>query len=73
MFTAMNPSRGCSVCPGARDEFTALANSYRYSSAYGSQLFFGSVDFDEGSEVFQAVSCHAVQLSISSTVNGRKT
>lgn len=55
MFTAMNPQRGCSVCQGAGEEFTVLANSYRYSSSYRNNLFFGSVDFDEGSEVFQAL------------------
>ena len=56
MFTALNPKRGCSVCQEASDEFTILANSYRFSAVYSNSLFFGMVDFDDGSEVFQSVS-----------------
>lgn len=56
MFTALNPKRGCSVCQDASDEFTILANSFRFSSSYSHSLFFGVVDFDDGSEVFQSVS-----------------
>ena len=55
MFTALNPKRGCSVCQEASDEFTILANSFRFSSMYSHNLFFGVVDFDDGSEVFQSV------------------
>lgn len=32
-----------------------LANSWRYSSAFTNKVFFASVDFDEGSDVFQMV------------------
>lgn len=39
----------------ANDEFTILANSFRYSPIYSNKLFFVSVDFDEGSDVFQMV------------------
>ena len=56
MFTALNPKRGCSVCREANDEFTILANSYRFSPSYGNSLFFVSVDFDDGPDVFQSVS-----------------
>nr|CAI5870344.1 unnamed protein product [Callosobruchus analis] len=53
MFTAMAPQRQCQVCRHASDEFTIVANSYRYSQSYSNKLFFGVVDFDEGSDVFQ--------------------
>lgn len=39
----------------ADEEFQVLANSWRYSSAFTNKVFFGSVDFDEGSDVFQMV------------------
>lgn len=55
MFTAMAPQRQCVVCKHASDEFTIVANSFRYSQAYSNKLFFAVVDFDEGSDVFQLV------------------
>lgn len=56
MFTAMAPQRQCGVCKHANDEFTIVANSFRYSQAYSNKLFFAVVDFDEGSDVFQMVT-----------------
>lgn len=56
MFTAMAPQRQCVVCKHASDEFTIVANSFRYSQSYSNKLFFAVVDFDEGSDVFQLVS-----------------
>jgi magnesium transporter 1 len=42
----------------ALDEFQIVAQSYRYSSAFTNKVFFGLVDFDDGSEVFQYVRIH---------------
>lgn len=40
----------------AFDEFTILANSWRYSQQYSSQIFFVMVDIDEdGMDAFQQV------------------
>ena len=39
----------------ANSEYQILANSWHYSTSYSNQLFFAMVDFDEGSDVFQAV------------------
>jgi oligosaccharyltransferase complex subunit gamma len=50
MFTALAQSRQCVICRHAHDEFTIVANSYRYSPMYSNKLFFAMVDFDEGSE-----------------------
>ncbi|KAH6930517.1 hypothetical protein HPB50_014644 [Hyalomma asiaticum] len=52
MLTALSPQRQCSICRQANEEFQILANSWRYSSAYSNRIFFGLVDFDEGSDVF---------------------
>lgn len=56
MFTAMAPSRRCAICQAAYDEYQIVANSYRFSQAFTNKLFFGIVDFDEGSDIFQMVS-----------------
>lgn len=64
IFTAMAPSRQCSICRHVHDEFTIVANSFRYSQAYSNQLFFAMVDFDEGSDVFQTVSFEFVLRKI---------
>lgn len=47
------------------DEFTILANSWRYSQQYSSELFFVKVDIDEGGmDAFQQVSqCRKHQCS----------
>lgn len=53
-FTALKPQRQCSVCKEAHDEFTILANSWRYSQQYSSELFFVMIDIDEdGMDAFQ--------------------
>lgn len=46
----------------ANDEFTVVANSFRYSQVYSNKLFFVSIDFDEGSDVFQLVSRKYMQI-----------
>lgn len=56
MFTALAPQRQCAVCRHAHEEFTIVANSFRYSQVYSNKLFFAVVDFDEGADVFQMVS-----------------
>lgn len=53
LFTAMAAQRQCHICRHANDEFVIIANSYRLSQAQSNKLFFASVDFDEGSDVFQ--------------------
>ena len=72
MFTALDPRRKCSVCQEANDEFSILANSYRFSPSYSNQLFFGIVDFDHAQEIFQSVSSiqsvHCTQTIIESSL-----
>lgn len=53
MLTALSPHRQCTVCRLAMEEYSIVANSWRYSPLFSNKLFFGMVDFDEGSDVFQ--------------------
>ena len=59
MFTALQTHRGCAICKQASDEFSLVANSYRYSQFYSSKMFFAMVDFDEGSEAFQSMNLNS--------------
>uniref|UniRef100_A0A672H689 Dolichyl-diphosphooligosaccharide--protein glycosyltransferase subunit MAGT1 n=1 Tax=Salarias fasciatus TaxID=181472 RepID=A0A672H689_SALFA len=59
MFTALQPQRQCGVCRQADEEYQVLANSWRYSSAFTNKVFFASVDFDEGSDVFQMLNMNS--------------
>lgn len=58
MFTALQPQRQCQVCRQGHEEYEIVASSWRSSSDYSSRVFFTMVDFDEGPDVFQAVSAH---------------
>lgn len=55
MFTAMAPSRRCAICQHVFEEYMIVANSFRYMRINSDKLFFGMVDFDDGSDVFQLV------------------
>ncbi|KAJ8922654.1 hypothetical protein NQ315_007686 [Exocentrus adspersus] len=71
MFTAMAPQRQCQVCRHASDEFTIVANSYRYSQSYSNKLFFAVVDFDEGSDVFQMLRLNTAPVFIHFAPKGK--
>lgn len=62
MMTALSPMRQCSVCRSASDEFSIVANSWRYSSHYVPNLFFGYVDYDEGFEIFQQLKINSAPV-----------
>ncbi|KAL6252241.1 hypothetical protein P5V15_014782 [Pogonomyrmex californicus] len=62
MFTAMAPQRQCQICRHANDEFTIVANSFRYSPLYSNKLFFVSIDFDEGSDVFRLMKLNTAPV-----------
>ncbi|XP_015517287.1 tumor suppressor candidate 3 [Neodiprion pinetum] len=64
MFTAMAPQRQCQICRHASDEFTIVANSFRYSQSYSNKLFFAVVDFDEGADVFQMLRLNTAPVYI---------
>lgn len=62
MFTAMAPQRQCQICSHANEEFMIVANSFRYPQPHSNKLFFVSVDFDEGSDVFQAMKLNTAPV-----------
>lgn len=56
MTTALNPSRGCSVCHEAYNEYKILYNSYRQNSRQAfldKGVFFALIDYDDASDVFK--------------------
>lgn len=71
MFTAMAPQRQCQICRHANDEFIIVANSFRYSQSYSNKLFFASVDFDEGSDVFQMMRLNTAPVYIHFPAKGK--
>ncbi|KAK0074070.1 hypothetical protein PV325_008818 [Microctonus aethiopoides] len=71
MFTAMAPQRQCQICRHASDEFVIVANSFRYSQFYSNKLFFATVDFDEGSDVFQMMRLNTAPVFIHFPAKGK--
>jgi oligosaccharyltransferase complex subunit gamma len=71
MFTALAQSRQCVICRHAHDEFTIVANSYRYSPLYSNKLFFAMVDFDEGSDVFQMLRLNTAPVFMHFPAKGK--
>jgi len=71
MFTALAPQRQCMVCRQASDEYTVVANSFRYSQSFSNKLFFAMVDFDEGSEVFQMMKLNTAPVFVHFPAKGK--
>ncbi|PAA92052.1 hypothetical protein BOX15_Mlig028467g3 [Macrostomum lignano] len=71
MLTALSPSRGCQVCKYAHEEFTIVANSWRYAQSWTSSLFFAMVDFDEGSDVFSMLKQNSAPVFIHFPAKGQ--
>lgn len=60
MMTALSPQRNCHICRQAHEEFMTAATSFKYSPHFESKrLFFGSVDYDEGSDIFNSLSINS--------------
>lgn len=71
MLTALAPSRQCQICRHAHDEFSIVANSYRFSPIYSNKLFFAMVDFDEGSDVFQLLRLNTAPVFMHFPAKGK--
>merc|ERR1719431_289767 len=71
MFTALAPSRQCDVCRHAADEYSLLGNSWRYSPSFSNKIFFGILDFDEGSEIFQQMKLNSAPVFMHFPAKGR--
>nr|AEE62290.1 unknown [Dendroctonus ponderosae] len=64
MFTALAQQRQCMVCRQASDEFSVVANSFKYSPGFSNKLFFAMVDFDKGSDVFQTMKINTAPVFV---------
>ncbi|XP_021342211.1 tumor suppressor candidate 3-like [Mizuhopecten yessoensis] len=71
MLTALQAQRQCSVCRQANDEFTILANSWRYSQQYSNRLFFTMVDYDEGADVFSSLKLNTAPVFMHFPAKGK--
>lgn len=67
----MASQRQCMVCRQAHDEYTIVASSYRYSQSYSNKLFFGIVDFDEGSDLFQMLRLNTAPVFMHFPAKGK--
>lgn len=60
MMTALSPQRSCHICRQAHEEFLVTATSFRNSPYFESKrLYFGSVDYDEGSDIFNSLGINS--------------
>lgn len=71
MFTAMAPARQCVICRHAADEFAIAANSHRYGSDWTPAVFFVSVDFDDGHDVFQQLRLNTAPVFMHFPARGK--
>lgn len=52
LFTAMEPPKSCASCGYIVRELEQVANSYRASSTFANNLFFASIDYNDGPNIF---------------------
>jgi oligosaccharyltransferase complex subunit gamma len=71
MMTALSSQRQCQICRQAHDEFAIVANSWRFSPQFSNKLFFGMVDYDEGSDVFQQLSINSAPVFLYFSEKGK--
>ncbi|CAH0717474.1 unnamed protein product, partial [Brenthis ino] len=71
MFTAMAPSRRCAICQHVYDEYLIVANSMRYAQGQDNKLYFGMVDFDEGSDIFQMLRLNTAPVIMHFPAKGK--
>lgn len=64
MFTAMEPHRQCSICSVVHDEFLIAAKSFQLMHGISDKLFFGIIDFDDGSEIFQSLQVNTAPVIV---------
>lgn len=60
MMTALSPSRSCHICRQAYEEYMVAASSFKYSpNSELNKLYFGLVDYDEGTEIFNNLNINS--------------
>lgn len=60
MMTALSPQRSCQICRQAHEEFMVTATSFKNSPHFeAKRLYFGSVDYDEGTDIFNSLGINS--------------
>lgn len=60
MMTALSPQRSCHICRQAHEEFMVTAASFKNSPYFANKrLYFGSVDYDDGSDIFNSLNINS--------------
>lgn len=73
MLTALAPQRQCGICKEVNSEYQILASSWKYSNGFsGNKLFFAMVDFDEGSDIFQALKLNSAPVIMHFPARGKQ-
>ncbi|KAI6222355.1 hypothetical protein M3Y99_01507300 [Aphelenchoides fujianensis] len=62
MFTALSSEYNCAICKAAFEEYTILANSYRYAYMNAKQVYFGVVDYEEAPQIFQTLNLNTAPV-----------
>ncbi|KAI6176477.1 hypothetical protein M3Y97_00802400 [Aphelenchoides bicaudatus] len=63
---------GCSICKAAYEEYTIVANSYRYMFSNSKQLYFALVDYGESPQIFQAMELNSAPIIFHFPAKGAK-
>ncbi|KAK7579814.1 hypothetical protein V9T40_000443 [Parthenolecanium corni] len=64
MFTALETHRQCTICKPVYEEFSITAKSFQMTYGLSDRLFFGVIDFDDGSEIFQKLQINTAPLIV---------
>lgn len=64
MFTALETHRQCTICKPVYEEFGIVAKSFQLTYGLSDRLFFGVIDFDDGSEIFQKLQINTAPLIV---------
>merc|ERR1712048_110014 len=62
MMTALNPSRGCTICKEANEEFKIVYNSFRQNNHrdfLNKNIFFAVIDYEDASDVFSQLKVNS--------------
>jgi len=62
MFTALSSEYNCAICKAAYDEYTIIANSYRYMHSNLKQVYFAVVDYGEAPQIFQTLNLNTAPI-----------
>ncbi|CAD5214382.1 unnamed protein product [Bursaphelenchus okinawaensis] len=62
MFTALGADFQCTICKPAHEEFSIVANSYRYAYLHSKNLYFAVVDYADNPQAFQQLNLNTAPV-----------